>query len=333
MSTAVVAFNPNAVARPSFATKGEMSAIVKALVGSGMGGKRISIKNGVFRLMDAGKEIASIEDRYLDLVIINASPKVNRTFYATAFKEGETVAPACWSADGELPDKTLKQPQAPSCAACPKNIKGSGTGDSRACRFSQRLAVVLANDIEGDVLQLTVPATSLFGKAEGEKRPLQEYVRFHAAQQNDISMMVTRARFDVSPDVEGQKLVFKAMRWLDDEEFAITRVKSTSQEAIEAITMTVSQQDAVAPAAPALAGNKPAAKAAPEEEPAPAPKKKAAAAPDDEPPAPAPRKKKAAPAPDDEAPAPEPKVKKTAPAATPLAASSVAAVLGEWDDE
>ena len=327
MTTAIATFNPSAM-RPSFAVKGELSAFTKALTGGGGGGKRISIKNGVFRLLDNGKEITSIDERYLDTVVINAAPKVGRTFYAAQFKEGETVPPACWSADGELPDKTAATPQAVSCATCPQNIKGSGKGDSRACRYSQRLAVVLANDVEGDILQLTVPATSLFGKAEGDNRPLQEYARYHAAQGNDISMMVTRIRFDLAPNVEGTKIVFKAMRWLSEEEFASTSVRKDSMEAISAITMTVAQLDSVAEPVP---GTKPvAAKALPAPVAA-----MPEAMPDDEPPAPAPKAKaKAKPAamPDDEAP-PEPKVKKAVVIPAPASASSLAAVLGEWDDE
>jgi hypothetical protein len=328
MATQVTVFNPSAVARPSFAIKGELSAIAKALAGSGGGGKRISIKGGAFRLLDNGKEITSIDERFLDVVICNAAPKVSRTFYMGKYKEGETTPPACWSADGDLPDGSVKQPQGASCAVCPQNIKGSGQGESRACRYSQRLAVVLANDIDGDVLQLTLPATSLFGKAEGDNRPLQEYVRYHAAQGNDISMMVTRMRFDLAPGVEGIKLVFKAMRWLEDDEYATSVEKGKSLEAISAITMTVSQTDSV-PAekeTPALAGPKPKAKPAPKPEPEPEEGEE-----EEAPPPPPKAKKKPAPMPDDDAP-PEPKVKKAAEKPTAPTAGSLADVLDGWDD-
>ena len=136
-------FNPSQL--PAFARKGELSAIAKALTGGGTGTsmKRISTKGGVFRLIAGGKEVAAIDDRHLDVVIVNAAPKVSRTFYASQFVEGEAKAPDCWSADGDLPDATASQPQAKSCATCPQNIKGSGQGDSRACRFSQRLAGVI----------------------------------------------------------------------------------------------------------------------------------------------------------------------------------------------
>lgn len=353
MATQVAVFNP-AANRPSFATKGAVSSITKALAGGGAQGKRISVKGCVFRLLSDGKEVAAIDERFLDVVIVNAAPKVARTFYAGVYSEDATAAPTCWSADGDKPDASVKDKCAPTCAACPNNQKGSGQGDTRACRFSQRMAVLLANDLEGDVMQLTVAATSIFGKAEGgDYRPLQDYARFHAAQGNDISMMVTRVKFDTS--VSTPKVFFKAMRWLTDDEFPTTSEKGASIEAIQAITMTVSQQDGVpaASAPAALPGPKPKAVAAPapaaddDEAPAPAPKKKTAPAPaaeDDEAPAPAP-KKRAAPAAAKPAPkeyaqggeeedeAAEPVVKKAAPAAKPTANPGLAAVLGEWDDE
>jgi hypothetical protein len=123
----------------------------KALMGSSGGIKRISIEGGVWRMMVNGNEVARNEDRSMNVVIVAAAQKVSRTFYAGVYKKGVASAPDCWSADGEVPDAKAKAPQAKTCAECPQNIKGSGQGDSRACRFSQRLAVVLENDINGDI--------------------------------------------------------------------------------------------------------------------------------------------------------------------------------------
>jgi hypothetical protein len=339
----VTVFNPSANL-PSFVKKGALSAVAQALAGGADSGKRVSIKGGVFRLMANGKEVTSIDERYLDVVIINAAPKVHRTFFAKVYDESEAAqSPDCWSVDGDKPDPTSKAPQHTNCAQCPKNVKGSGQGDTRACRFGQRLALRLANDIEGDTMGLSLPATSIFGKAEGDNRPLQEYARYLVAQGVDPSHLVTRMKFDTTAATP--KLFFKAMRYLTEEEFAVTSVAAEQDDAIKAITMSVNAN--AAGGAKALPAPAPAED---EEPPAPAPKVKKAAAPapaaepdgDDEPPAPAPKPKaKAKPAaapapaadPDDEPPAPEPKVKaKPATAAAP-AASGLAAVLGDWDDE
>jgi hypothetical protein len=253
--------NFNATQAPSFARKGELSSLAKSLAGGGIGGggKRISIKGGVFRLMADGKEITSIDDRHLDVVIVNAAPKISRTYYAGTYEEGNTSAPNCWSADGETPDASIDTPQASNCASCPMNVKGSGQGESKACRFSQRLAVVLANDIQGDVMQLTLAATSIFGKEEGDKRPLQAYARYLAAQNINPETLVTRLRFDTKAAVP--KLFFQPLRWLEDDEYAVAVEKGSSTLSKNAITMSVSKKTD----APQLEGVKPKAKAAPVE--------------------------------------------------------------------
>jgi hypothetical protein len=232
-------FNPSKL--PAFAKSAELSSLAKSLAGGvGVSQKRISTKGGVFRLIAGGKEIAAIDDRHLDVVIVQAAPKISRTYYAGTYEEGANSAPTCWSADGDLPDASIDAPQAPSCANCPQNAKGSGLGDSRACRFSQRLAVVLANDIEGDIMQLTLAATSIFGKEDGDKRPLQAYARYLAAQSINPETLVTRMRFDTKAAVP--KLFFQPMRWLTDDEYEICAKKGQSAEAKNAITMSVAKK-------------------------------------------------------------------------------------------
>lgn len=252
---------------PAFAKKGELSNLAKSLAGgAGGGGKRVSIKGGVFRLLVGGKEVAAIDERYLDVVIVNAAPKIGRTFYAKAY-DGETLSgPDCWSADGETPSPESANKQSDRCATCPQNVKGSGMGESRACRFSQRLAVVLANDVDGDVMQLQLPATSIFGKEEGDKRPLQAYARYLAAQGVSPETLVTRMQFDTK--AEAPKLFFKPMRWLTEEEYESSVRQGQTEDAKRAITMTVAKTDKVE-APLALEGSKPKPKAAPKaEEPA-----------------------------------------------------------------
>ena len=252
---------------PAFAKKGELSDLAKSLAGgAGGGGKRVSIKGGVFRLLVAGKEVAAIDERYLDVVIVNAAPKIGRTFYAKAY-DGETLTgPDCWSENGETPNPDAANKQSDRCATCPQNVKGSGMGESRACRFSQRLAVVLADNVDGDVMQLQLPATSIFGKEEGDKRPLQAYARYLAAQGVSPETLVTRMQFDTK--AEAPKLFFKPMRWLTEEEYESAVRQGQTDDAKRAITMTVAKTDKVE-APLALEGTKPKAKAAPKaEEPA-----------------------------------------------------------------
>ena len=206
---------------PSYLKETQLDDTTKALMGgSGTGGmKRISIKGGVWRMMVNGKEVAKNEDRSMNVVIVAASPKVSRTFYAKTYVEGEVTMPDCWSADGEVPSPKAENPQSKRCVDCPQNAKGSGQGDSRACRYSQRLAVVLANDIGGEILQLTLPASSIFGAGEPGKWPLQTYAKMIGSKGVPITAVVTEMRFDT--DSATPKLAFKPMRVLDAEEHAV----------------------------------------------------------------------------------------------------------------
>ena len=321
-------FNPSQV--PAFARNAELSATTLALAGGAgpSGIKRVSIKGGVFRLMSAGKEVAAIDERFLDVIIVKAAPKVSRIFYAGSYdKDAAAAAPNCTSADGEKPDVGVKDKQASSCAQCPQNIAGSGTGNSRACRYQQRLAVVLANSPEGDVLQVTLPATSIFGKEEGGKRPLQAYARYMAAQTPPVNLdtIVTRMKFDTK--AESPKLVFEAARWLTDEEYTAAQEQSASDAAAKAVSATPAAVDGVAVAPLAIEGKRPAPKPAVEDEEeaevlatATTPSKKA----------------KAKPEPVEEDTAEEPEVRKAAaakPTAVPAKKSKLADIVSDWDDE
>jgi hypothetical protein len=291
---------------PAFARNNELSETAKALMGgaAGVSTKRISIKGGVFRLLAGGKEVASIDERHLDVIVV----------YAKSYDAEAISGPDCWSNDGEKPDNTAANKQADTCMACPQNVAGSGQGNSRACRYQQRLAVVLANNPEGDVLQLTLPATSVFGKEEGDKRPLQAFVRYLAVQNPPINpeQIVTRMKFDTK--AESPKLVFAPVRWLTEDEYAVVKTQGESEEAKRAVVMTVSQTDGVKSAPLKLEG-KPLA--APAEEEAPAPKAKAKAAPVEA-----------------EAEA-EPEKRKTPSKtnAVPAAKSDLQGIVADWDDE
>lgn len=231
---------------PSYLKTLELDDATKSLMGSGGGGgmKRISIKGGVWRMMVNGKEIAKNEDRSMNVVIVAAAPKVSRTFYMKQYAEGnEVVAPDCWSANGDLPDAKAANPQAKRCVDCPQNVKGSGQGDSRACRFSQRIAVVLANDIDGDIFQLTLPSQSIFGEGAPGKWPLQTYARMIGGKGIPITAVVTEMRFDT--DSATPKLTFKPVRVLDKDEHLTVINQGNTDTAKKAITMTVAEADGV----------------------------------------------------------------------------------------
>jgi len=262
-------------ALPAHLKSFQLDATTKALMGgSGGGVDRISIDGSVWRLLSNGKEVAQREERHLNVVIVAAAEKVSRTFYAGTYKKGETSAPDCWSADGNVPDESARNPQGKSCATCPQNIKGSGSGDSRACRFSQRLAVVLDNDIDGKVYQLTLPSTSIFGEGESGKWPLQTYAKMIGSRGVPITAVVSEMRFDTASSTP--KVVFKPVRFLETNEIKVAIDQGKTPTALKAITMTVAQADGVkdapkleAPKQVEEAEAEPTKRASKKEEPAP----------------------------------------------------------------
>jgi len=237
--------------------KGATDDVTNALAGGeSLGARRISIKGNLFREYIGGKEYRVSEERFMNVVIIKAAPKVSRVFYAGSYVEGEAASPTCWSADSQRPDEKAKEKQSATCLTCPQNIKGSGQGDSRACRYQQRLAVVLDGEIDKEeVYQLVLPPTSVFGDGEKGKLPLQAYARHLKNHGTPITGVVTEMRFDSASPTP--RLIFKPIRPVTEEEYeTVTRLKDT-KEAVDAITMTVAQTDGVkdkpAPTKPALA--------------------------------------------------------------------------------
>ncbi len=108
--TNITLFSPTNV--PAFARNNELSDTAKALTGGSVSSvKRISIKGGVFRLVAGGKEIASVDERHMNVIIVKAAPKVSRIFYAKSYDADNITGPDCWSNDGERPDPTAEHKQ------------------------------------------------------------------------------------------------------------------------------------------------------------------------------------------------------------------------------
>jgi hypothetical protein len=211
--------------------------------------KRISIKAGVFRMIVDGKEVAQNEDRAMPIIIAAAAANDARTFYGKAFVEGQAVtAPDCWSNDGKTPDPKAENPQASRCLDCPQNIAGSGQGNSRACKYSRRLAVLLENDPTGSVYQLTLPSNSLWGSENG-KLGIKPYAEFLGSHGLGVTHVVTEMRFDTASS--SPKLHFKATRPLSEEEIVMVSEAGKTKEAQRAIGATPAELDGAKLAAPA----------------------------------------------------------------------------------
>jgi len=212
---------------------------------AGAGGnfaKRISIKGGVFRKMSGGKEIGAIEDRHMNVIFVRMAHTASRQYYSGAYKEGEKIAPVCWSSNSKTPDPEVKTPQASACDQCQFSVKGSGQGGSgTACRLSWRTAVVLPNDPSGDVMQLVLPATSCFGKEEGGKWPFRPYIQKLADNEISAGRVVTRMQFDTKSPVP--KLLFSPVGVVPESDVDAVMRQRESAAAENAIKLTVFQTD------------------------------------------------------------------------------------------
>ena len=239
--------------------RGRSAATQNIIGGGGGSNKKIGLSGGVFRLIVGGKEVTVSKNREMSIVVVRTAATNSRTFYAGQYKKGETSAPDCSSLDGITPDEGVSDQQAGKCASCPQNIAGSGTGKSRACKYSRRLAVVMENDLAGDIYELKLAATSIFGDGNGsDDMPLDAYVRRMDAHVPPVNLddVVTRIKFDDNTDTP--KLNFATVRFLLNDESDIIQAQGSSPTAIQITDVRVPTK----PKAIALIEEQPVAKVA-----------------------------------------------------------------------
>jgi hypothetical protein len=223
----------------------------RAVAGNGSAAKRISIDGGVFRKMVGGKEVAAVDDRFMHVILVKMAHNPSRTYYEGAYRKGVKSSPTCWSQDAKTPALEVKNAPAKSCETCPMSVKGSGAGGTgTACRLSWRTAVVLPNDPSGDVMQLVLPATSVFGSEEGGKWPFRAYIQMLANNNISAGRVVTKMQFDTKASVP--RLLFSPVAAVLEDMVDVIAQQGTSDAAERAIKLTVFQTDSIgeAPAQP-----------------------------------------------------------------------------------
>lgn len=195
--------------------------------------RRVSLQGNKFTGLDHQPDSRSI-----DVIIVNAAG-VSRAYYKDAFDPNAKRFPTCWSKDTQRPAPEVpdNQKQSARCMDCTHNIRGSGEGGGRACRFGQRLAIVEERALK-TVYQLQVPASSIFGKAAGKSSmPLQAYAKFLSGHGTPSAAVVTRISFDAASVVP--KLFFYPQRPLEEQELILVREMVDSDETLEAIAFDV----------------------------------------------------------------------------------------------
>lgn len=282
MSNELDLFKTTALATNSLFSQ-MMEETTKLAGGGGGQSRRISIRGGRFREIVNGEQLRVNSSGSMNVVILRASG-INRTYYAGAYDPENPTPPACWSTDSEkpAPEVTDAGRQSANCRTCPMNVRGSGQGESRACRFSVRLAICVEGDY-GTIYEMQLPATSIFGEAKNNRMPIQAYARYLKANGLGMAALVTQMYFD--EDSETPKLFFKPLRPLDEDELESVLEAYNSDEAQKAVTMTVSlpKEEGTANGSKAYNPKTQGFTIDDEDEPKPAPKAKAAPVEDAEP--------------------------------------------------
>ena len=262
---------------PDFLQQAGVSELTKQLAGR-TGVKRIVPKNGIFRKVVGGEEMGKVKGN-LNTIIVNASPKVGRIFYVKAWSpESEPTAPDCFSNDGQSPDAGSVNKQADRCDSCERNIKGSGMGNSKACRYSRRIAVVLEEDfgtsLQGEVYQMNLASKSLFGDSVGDNtHPFESYTKYLANNGKSLDYVVTQMSFN--EDNDNQSILFTPVRFINKSEHNVTSKAAALPETQKLVTMTPYQAETLGRAPKLEAPKAEAPKAAePKDDPIEEPKKR-----------------------------------------------------------
>ena len=206
---------------------------------------RISLREGKFRKVIDGTETHIFDSDTLDAVIVNAG-RVSRIYYANQYDPSKPTAPVCWSSDTQRPDPDVPSVhrQATRCIDCPHNIKGSGGNNARACKYSQRIAVVLEDNLE-EVFQIQLSATSLFGPAGSGWMSMQNYARHLNEYNTSAITVVTRMGFEKDGYIP--RLRFRPMRVLDEEELTRVAELELHPDTLQAITLVRGGDKVVSP--------------------------------------------------------------------------------------
>jgi hypothetical protein len=213
--------------------------------------------NGTFKRVVNGEQIGKAIRGEFNAIIVDALPKVSRTFYAGKYDpDAKPTLPDCWSNLGDKPEAAAGNAQASNCVSCPKNVVGSGeNGKGRACRFQRRIAVLVAGDPTGEVYQFNVPAKSLFGKGSGNVHPFESYVKFLIANGESPDTVVTNIAYNL--DAETMELQFTPVRGVNDEEYALVQEARHDPATREMVMLTVAAQEGATTKVQEVAAPKP----------------------------------------------------------------------------
>jgi hypothetical protein len=268
MSTTAVVVPAN-IQLPAHLQSPDIVAQIAAANAAAAGGVRaggfpsISLKANKFSIRDGGDTIPimnrqespgqpALPKMCLEVVVVDANPALNHTFFEGEYIEGENMEPACRSANGITPDTDAPKPQNAMCATCPQYQWGSAVSkltkkDIRACSDSKQLAILPADDLSYKMLGLQIGPGSLsnWGK----------YIQALSGRGYGVATLVTNVTFD---QTKTGVLEFSFNRFLTEEEFGKVNARKSGDDVhvIVAQSRTIATPAALptpAAVAPALA--------------------------------------------------------------------------------
>ena len=208
-------------------------------------GNKISLRNSVFTFFCGGEETSDKPRNALEVIIIKAAP-LSRSYYEREFNEQNPSTPFCWSDDTRTgtpsPNVSPENKQSQTCFNCVWNVKGSGKGDSRGCRFHQRIVVMVGEDgivSDNTLYQIQLPATSVFG-SDSQKMGMQAYAGHLTTHKTPLAAVITEIRFDKHSSIP--KLLFKPLRAITENEFKLAVDAQNSPESDATLAFSLGAQ-------------------------------------------------------------------------------------------
>lgn len=202
----------------ALASRQRRSVIDDATTGLGSSrGAHLSIRGGRFRLVSATGVETPMEGHHIDVIVVDANDKPARVFFEGPYDPTQDIPPMCFSDNGTGPSSQAMSPQAPTCAVCSHNIRGSDTTftgkPTTACDNRKKVAVIIPDDPAVNVYEFQIPPGSLSNlRAYGAW--LGQQASGVQGRKMDIADVVTRISFD--PDRQFV-MQFQAVAFADDE--------------------------------------------------------------------------------------------------------------------
>jgi len=184
-------------------------------------GNRISLRGRVFTMPDGSTNAGPIAAVILDF-------RNHNQYWAGPYDPNQMEDPICWAVsrtyDALAPSPESVEPQAESCASCPKNVFGSApNGKAKHCKNSRRLAIVPPDaTLETDPMILTTSPTAI--------SPFESYILGLATDGKLPVEVITHIAFDPASDFPS--LRFGKPKPLSDKQLAVMIALRSKAQAV-----------------------------------------------------------------------------------------------------